>query len=203
MGPGNGAMQEHKRSLATKTARRRECDERLLGGAVNVIHAGINRQASLPGRQEGSHIAAVITQSLGASVRSEPGLLPETLPRWLPNGETCLSAILIAASFQQSSQRLCQEASAHNGGRHPGTASGCSAQHTPALPPLGPHVHRPSPPEGEWAATGVEMEGHREVKADLMAPDALEESLLIAAALNDGDTNKTNRQQQTFLFTKQ
>ncbi|CAB1422188.1 unnamed protein product [Pleuronectes platessa] len=34
-------------------------DERL----VNVIHAGINRQAWLPGRQEGRRIAAVITQS--------------------------------------------------------------------------------------------------------------------------------------------
>lgn len=43
-------------------------DERLLSGAVNVIHAGINRQASLPGRQKCSHIAAVITQSLVSSV---------------------------------------------------------------------------------------------------------------------------------------
>lgn len=39
-------------------------DERLLSRAVNVIYAGINRQASLPSRQGCIHIATAITQSL-------------------------------------------------------------------------------------------------------------------------------------------
>lgn len=43
-------------------------DERLLSGAVNVIHTGINRQASLPCRRGCCHITAVITQSLVSSV---------------------------------------------------------------------------------------------------------------------------------------